>query len=44
MNDLRPNLAAWYLRHPAALLRRIAATLRHGLANHYLTIARRKPA
>jgi SAM-dependent methyltransferase len=44
MNDLRPNLAAWYLRHPAALLRRIAATLRHGLANHYLTIAWRKPA
>jgi len=44
MSDLRPNLAGWYLRHPRALLRRIAATLEHGLANHYLTIAWRKPA
>jgi SAM-dependent methyltransferase len=44
MSDLRPNLAAWYLQHPRALLRRIGATLRHGLANHYVTIAWRKPA
>jgi SAM-dependent methyltransferase len=44
MRDLRPNLAAWYLRHPRALLRRIASTLRHGLANRYLTVAWRKPA
>ena len=44
MSDLRPNLPGWYLRHPLALLRRIAATLRHGLANHYLTVAWRKPA
>jgi SAM-dependent methyltransferase len=44
MSDLRPNLAAWYARHPCALVRRIAATLRHGLANHYLTVAWRKPA
>lgn len=43
MSDLRPNLAAWYLQHPRALLRRIATTLRHGLANHYLTVAWRKP-
>jgi SAM-dependent methyltransferase len=44
MGDLRPNLAAWYLRHPRALVRRLASTLRHGLANHYLTVAWRKPA
>jgi SAM-dependent methyltransferase len=43
MHDLRPNLAAWYLRHPRALLRRLASTLRHGFRNHYLTIAWRKP-
>jgi SAM-dependent methyltransferase len=35
---LRPNLPAWYARHPDALVRRLATTLRHGLANHYLTI------
>jgi SAM-dependent methyltransferase len=44
MRDLRPNLVAWYLRHPRALLRRVASTLRHGLANRYLTVAWRKPA
>jgi 2-polyprenyl-3-methyl-5-hydroxy-6-metoxy-1,4-benzoquinol methylase len=44
MADLRPRLWAWYLRHPRAAARRLAATLRHGLANHYLTIAWRKPA
>ena len=44
LGDLRPHLAAWYLRHPRALVRRIATTLRHGLANHYVTIAWRKPA
>jgi SAM-dependent methyltransferase len=44
MNDVRPNLPAWYLRHPRALLRRLVATLRHGFANHYLTVAWRKPA
>ena len=36
---LRANLPAWYLAHPDALLRRIGATLRHGFANHYLTVA-----
>jgi SAM-dependent methyltransferase len=44
MRDLRPNLLAWYLRHPRALLRRVASTLRHGLANRYFTVAWRKPA
>lgn len=36
---VRPGLASWYLRHPDALLRRALATLRHGFANHYLTVA-----
>jgi SAM-dependent methyltransferase len=44
MSDLRPNLAAWYLRHPGALLRRIASTLRYGISTRYLTVAWRKPA
>jgi hypothetical protein len=44
MSDVRPNLPAWYLRHPRALLRRLVATLRRGFANHYVTIAWRKPA
>ena len=39
MNDLRPNLIAWYATHPVPLIRRIAATLRHGFTNHYVTIA-----
>jgi len=36
---LRPNLPGYYLSHPRALGKRIATTLRHGFANHYLTIA-----
>jgi SAM-dependent methyltransferase len=36
--NLRPNLPAYYLTHPAALMGRIATTLRFGLANHYLTL------
>jgi len=35
---LRPNLPGYYATHPGALARRIATTLRHGLANHYLTV------
>jgi SAM-dependent methyltransferase len=41
---LRPNLPGYYAAHPSALARRIATTLRHGLANHYLTVAWDKPA
>lgn len=37
-SKLRPNLPAYYAAHPGALARRIQATLRHGLANHYLTV------
>jgi hypothetical protein len=37
--DVRENLPAWYLAHPSAFLRRIAATLRFGFRNRYLTLA-----
>lgn len=37
--DMRANLPAYYARHPGALLRRAWSTLRHGFANHYLTLA-----
>ena len=40
--NLRPNLIGYYVSHPGALLKRVATTLRHGLANHYLTIAWKK--
>lgn len=36
---LRPNLPGYYWRHPGAFARRIGTTLRHGFANHYLTLA-----
>lgn len=38
-DSLRPDLVAYYAQHPSALAKRIATTLRHGLANHYTTIA-----
>ena len=40
--NLRPNLPGYYLGHPGALAKRVVTTLRHGLANHYLTIAWKK--
>ena len=42
-SDLRPNLLAWYCRHPGALLRRVWATLLHGFANHYATLVWQAP-
>ena len=42
MSDLRPHLLAYYARHPSAMLRRLVSTLRHGFANHYLTVAARR--
>jgi SAM-dependent methyltransferase len=39
MGELRPHLLAYYLGHPGSLLRRAGAILRHGLTNHYLTVA-----
>jgi SAM-dependent methyltransferase len=44
MGELRRNLPAWYARHPEALVRRVAATLRYGFCNRYITIAWRSPA
>ena len=35
---LRRNLPVYYLAHPGSLGRRIWSTLRHGFANHYITI------
>lgn len=43
LENRRRNLPAWYLRHPGALLRRAASTLRHGFVNRYLTLAWRLP-
>ena len=37
--DIRPNLIGYYLRHPRAILKRAVSTVRHGFANHYLTVA-----
>ncbi len=44
MGDLRQNLPLYYLTHPGSLLRRVGATLTHGFANHYLTIASQGPS
>jgi SAM-dependent methyltransferase len=43
MADLRPNLLAYYARHPDALWRRLWSTLRVGFSNRYLTVASRRP-
>jgi 2-polyprenyl-3-methyl-5-hydroxy-6-metoxy-1,4-benzoquinol methylase len=37
--NLRAGLAGYYLSHRGALWKRVVTTFRHGLANHYLTIA-----
>ena len=42
MSELRPGLLGWYARHPAALARRLWATLRFGFTNRYLTLAARR--
>lgn len=42
MEDLRPNLMAYYLRRPAALFKRLGSTLRYGFTNRYLTIVWQK--
>jgi 2-polyprenyl-3-methyl-5-hydroxy-6-metoxy-1,4-benzoquinol methylase len=43
LGDLRPDLLRWYATHPGAALRRAWSTLRHGLANRYLTVAWKAP-
>lgn len=40
--DLRRGLAGYYLRHPAALWRRLFALMKFGFTNRYLTVAWRK--
>ena len=42
--DLRPHLCQYYLTHPKALIQRLQSTVCFGFANHYLTIAWRKPS
>lgn len=44
MRERRDALPAYYLAHPGALARRVAATLRFGFSNRYLTLAWRAPA
>lgn len=41
---MRDNLLQYYAQNPRSLMRRIATTLRHGFANHYITIAWRAAA
>jgi SAM-dependent methyltransferase len=43
LRQRRRGLPSWYARHPGSLLRRIAATLRHGFKNRYLTVAWQAP-
>jgi SAM-dependent methyltransferase len=43
MADLRPNLPAYYARHPGAFARRVWSTLRHGFKNRYTTVVWKKP-
>lgn len=38
LQDLRKNLLGYYLKNPGAFFKRIHTTLRHGFANHYLTV------
>jgi 2-polyprenyl-3-methyl-5-hydroxy-6-metoxy-1,4-benzoquinol methylase len=38
MKDMRQNLISYYLNHPAALVKRLWATLRYGFTNRYITI------
>ncbi len=42
MKEIRPDLVSYYGRNPTAFMRRVWATLRYGLSNHYLTIAWRR--
>ena len=42
--DMRPHLLRYYATHPRAALRRLAATLRYGFTNRYLTVAWSRPA
>ena len=41
--NLRRSLPLYYLTHPASLFHRLAATMRYGFANKYLTLAWQRP-
>jgi len=43
MREVRRNIPAYYLRHPAAFGRRVWSTLTRGFAIRYLTIALQRP-
>jgi hypothetical protein len=43
LEEMRENMVGYYLRHPAALSRRLLSTLNHGFCNKYLTLAWVKP-
>jgi 2-polyprenyl-3-methyl-5-hydroxy-6-metoxy-1,4-benzoquinol methylase len=43
MRQVRRHLLAYYLMHPASLLRRLASTLRYGFVNRYRTIVWQAP-
>ena len=43
LQDMRSGLLGYYARHPGAAWRRGVSTLRHGFANHYLTVVWEKP-
>lgn len=43
LKEVRAGLPRYYAMHPAALVRRLLSTLRHGFANRYLTVAWRAP-
>lgn len=42
--DMRPSLLRYYVTHPGAAWRRLAATLRFGFTNRYLTLVWRSAA
>ena len=42
MTDMRHDLVGYYARHPRAAIRRLAATLRFGFTNRYLTVVWRR--
>jgi SAM-dependent methyltransferase len=39
LKELRRNLLLYYLAHPVGFAKRVWSTLRHGLRNHYITVA-----
>ncbi|HTR54291.1 MAG TPA: class I SAM-dependent methyltransferase [Kofleriaceae bacterium] len=44
MADMRRGMVGYYMRHPGAAFRRLAATMRYGFTNRYATFVWRRPA